>query len=109
MKNIKKFNEHSFNDYIEDGELPADYTPKTGRGATPAQFVTITMDDIKDSIIEVMMDHNDEVDVNDPKFTEGINRLAEKIMGNFQDELTSKIYWNYEGDIEDILSLDDNY
>lgn len=108
MKNIKKFNEHSFNDYIEDGELPADYTPKTGRGATPKQFVPITMDDIKESIIEAMMDHNDEVDAEDPKFADSINRLSEKIMGNFQDVL-AYISENYEGDIQDILSLDDNY
>ena len=66
------------------------------------------MDMIKESIIEVMMDYNDEVDVNDPKFTEGINRLAEKIMSNFQDDL-AYISDNYEGDIQDILSLDENY
>ncbi len=108
MKNIKLFKEHSFKDYIDDEELPAGYTPNTGKGATPKQFVPITIDMIKDSIIEVMMDHNDEVDVNDPKFAEGINRLAEKIMSNFQDEL-AYISDNYEGDIQDILSLDENY
>ena len=108
MKNIKKFNEHSFNDYIDDGELPAGYTPNTGKGATPKQFVPITIDIIKESIIEVMMDHNDEVDVNDPKFADSINRLAEKIMSNFQDEL-AYISENYEGEIEEILSLDENY
>jgi hypothetical protein len=101
MKNIKKFNEHS-------EEMPAGYTPNTGRGATPKQFVPITMDMIKESIIEVMMDYSDEVDVKDPKFAEGINSLAEKIMGNFQDEL-SYITENYEDDIQDILSLDENY
>ena len=108
MKNIKKFNEHSLKDYIDDGELPAGYTPNTGKGATPKQFVPITMDTIKDSIIEVMMDHNDEVDVNDPKFADSINSLAEKIMGDFQDTL-SYLSEHYEGEIEDILSLDENY
>ena len=108
MKNIKKFNEHSFKDYIEDGELPADYTPKTGRSARPAQFVPITIEYVKDSIIEVMMDYNEEIDITDPKFAEAINSLAEKIMGNFQDDL-AYISDNYEGDIQDILSLDDNY
>ena len=108
MKNIKKFNEHSFKDYIDDGELPAGYTPKTGRGDTPKQFVTITIDTIKESNIEAMMDHNDEVDVNDPKFADSINRLAEKIIGNFEDTL-SYISEHYEDEIEDILSLDENY
>ena len=108
MKNIKKFNEHSFSDYIDDGELPAGYTPNTGKGATPKQFVPITMDDIKDSIIEAMMEHNDEVDVNDPKFSEGIDDLAKMIMVSFQDTL-SYLSEHYEGEIENILSLDENY
>ena len=55
-----------------------------------------------------MMDHNDEVDVNDPKFADSINRLAEKIIGNFEDTL-SYISEHYEDEIEDILSLDENY
>ena len=108
MKNIKKFNEHSFKDYIEDGELPADYTPKTGRSARPAQFVPITMEYVKDSIIEVMKDYNEEIDITDTKVAEAINSLAEKIMGNFQDVL-AYISENYEDDIENILSLGDNY
>jgi hypothetical protein len=101
MKNIKKFNEHS-------EEMPAGYTPNTGKFNFDSDNLTITMDMIKESIIEVMMDYSDEVDVKDPKFAEGINSLAEKIMGNFQDEL-SYITENYEDDIQDILSLDENY
>jgi len=50
-----------------------------------------------------MMDYNDEVDVKDPKFADSINSLAEKIMRNFQDELSS-ISETYEDDIQDILS-----
>jgi hypothetical protein len=108
MKNIKKFNEHSFKDYIEDGELPADYTPKTGRSARPVQDVPITMEYVKDSIIEVMKDYNEEIDITDTKVAEAINSLAEKIMGDFQDKL-AYISDNYEDDIENILSLGDNY
>ena len=37
------------------------------------------------------------------KFADSINRLAEKIMSNFQDEL-AYISENYEGEIGEILS-----
>jgi len=89
MNNIKKFNEHS-------EEMPAGYTPNTDQ--------TITMDTIKASIIEAMVDmNNEEVDVNNPKFEEGIDDLAENIMSSFQDTL-SYLSENYKGEIEDILS-----
>ena len=55
-----------------------------------------------------MMDHNEEVDAESAIFTEGINSLAEKIMYNFQYTL-SYLSENYEGEINDILSLDENY
>jgi hypothetical protein len=97
MKNIKKFNEHS-------EEMPAGYTPNTGKFNFDSDNQTITMDTIKESIIEAMMDmNNEEVDVNDPKFEEGINKLAENIMSSFQDTL-AYISENYEGEIENILS-----
>jgi hypothetical protein len=104
MKNIKKFNEHS-------EEMPAGYTPNTelletkeGKFNFDSDNQTITMDTIKESIIEAMMDmNNEEVDVNNPKFEEGINKLAENIMSSFQDTL-AYISENYEGEIENILS-----
>jgi len=55
-----------------------------------------------------MMSHNEEVDAESTIFTEGINSLAEKIMYNFQYTL-SYLSENYEGEINDILSLDENY
>jgi hypothetical protein len=110
MKNIKLFKEHS--EEMPDGhtsnEMPAGYTPNTGKFNFDSDNKSITIDTIKSAIIEAMMDHNDEVDAEDPKFAEGINRLAEKIMSNFQDTL-SYISEHYEGDIQDILSLDENY
>jgi aromatic ring-opening dioxygenase LigB subunit len=97
MKNIKKFNEHS-------EEMPAGYTPNAGKFNFDSDNQTITMDTIKESIIEAMMDmNNEEVDVNNPKFEEGINKLAENIMSSFQDTL-AYISENYEGEIENILS-----
>jgi hypothetical protein len=105
MKNIKLFKEMHEGG---TGEMPAGYTPNTGKFNFDSDNKSITIDTIKSAIIEAMMDHNDEVDVNDPKFAEGINRLAEKIMSNFQDEL-AYISENHEGDIQDILSLDENY
>ena len=86
MKNIKKFNEHFIDDNDNNPEGP------------------ITMDTIKAAILNAMMDmNNEEVDVNNPKFEEGINKLAENIMSSFQDTL-AYISENYEGEIEDILS-----
>lgn len=101
MKNIKLFKEHS-------EEMPAGYTPNTGKFNFDSDNQSITIDTIKSAIIEAMMDHNDEVDAEDPKFSDSINRLAEKIMSNFQDEL-AYISENYEGEIGEILSLDENY
>jgi aromatic ring-opening dioxygenase LigB subunit len=100
MKNIKKFNEHS-------EEMPAGYTPNAGKFNFDSDNQTITMDTIKESIIEAMMDmNNEEVDVKDPKFAEGIDDLAKMIMVSFQDTL-SYLSEHYEGEINDILSLDD--
>lgn len=87
MKNIKKFNEN----FVDDN---SDNNPEG----------PITMDTIKAAILNAMMDiNNEEVDVNNPKFEEGINKLAENIMSSFQDTL-AYISENYEGEIEDILS-----
>jgi len=96
MKNIKKFNEH-FTEEITDGKFDFDSDDQT-----------ITMDTIKESIIESIKERNNEVDVNDPKFAEGIDDLTKMIMSSFQETL-SYISEHYEGEIEDILSLDDNY
>lgn len=96
MKNIKKFNEH-FTEEITDGKFDFDSDDQS-----------ITMDTIKSAIIEAMMTHNEEIDAEDPKFSDSINRLAEKIMSNFQDEL-AYMSENHEGEIEEILSLDENY
>jgi hypothetical protein len=101
MKNIKKFNEHS-------EEMPAGYTPNTGKFNFDSDNQTITMDTIKESIIEAIKERNNEVDVNDPKFAEGIDDLTKMIMSSFQETL-SYISEHYEGEIEDILSLDENY
>ncbi len=108
MKNIKLFKEHS--EEMPDGhtsnEMPAGYTPNTGKFNFDSDNKSITMDTIKESIIEAMMDmNNEEVDVKDPKFTEGIDDLAKMIMVSFQDTL-SYLSENYEGEIENILSLD---
>jgi len=119
MKNIKLFKEHSeempdgyTSNEMPDGytsnEMPAGYTPNTGKFNFDSDNQSITIDTIKSAIIEAMMDHNDEVDAEDPKFADSINRLSEKIMSNFQDTL-SYLSENYEGDIQDILSLDENY
>lgn len=87
MKNIKKFNEN----FVDDN---SDNNPEG----------PITMDTIKAAILNAMMDmNNEEVDVKNPKFEEGINKLAENIMSSFQDTL-AYISENYEGEIEDILS-----
>ena len=87
MKNIKKFNEN----FVDDN---SDNNPEG----------PITMDTIKAAILNAMMDmNNEEVDVNNPKFEEGIDKLAENIMSSFQDTL-AYISENYEGEIEDILS-----
>jgi len=97
MKNIKKFNEHS-------EEMPDGYTPNAGKFNFDSDNQTITMDTIKESIIEAMMDmNNEEVDVKDPKFEEGIDDLAKMIMVSFQDTL-SYLSEHYEGEIENILS-----
>lgn len=96
MKNIKKFNEH-FTEEITDGKFDFDSDDQT-----------ITMDNIKESIIEAIKERNNEVDVNDPKFAEGIDDLTKMIMSSFQETL-SYISEHYEGEIEDILSLDENY
>ena len=106
MKNIKLFKE--MHEGGTGGEMPAGYTPNTGKFNFDSDNQSITIDTIKSAIIEAMMDHNDEVDAEDPKFSDSINRLAEKIMSNFQDEL-AYMSENHEGDIQDILSLDDNY
>ena len=110
MKNIKLFKEHS--EEMPAGhtsnEMPDGYTPNTGKFNFDSDNQSITIDTIKSAIIEAMMDHNDEVDAEDPKFSDSINRLAEKIMSNFQDEL-AYMSENHEGDIQDILSLDENY
>ena len=88
--------------------MPAGYTPNTGKFNFDSDNKSITIDTIKSAIIEAMMSHNEEVDAESTIFTEGINRLAEKIMSNFQDEL-AYMSENHEGDIQDILSLDENY
>jgi hypothetical protein len=106
MKNIKLFKE--MHEGGTGGEMPAGYTPNTGKFNFDSDNKSITIDTIKSAIIEAMMDHNDEVDAEDPKFSDSINRLTEKIMSNFQDTL-SYISEHYEGDIQDILSLDENY
>jgi hypothetical protein len=96
MKNIKKFNEH-FTEEITDGKFDFDSDDQS-----------ITMDTIKSAIIEAMMTHNEEIDAEDPKFAEGIDDLTKMIMYSFQETL-SYISENYEGEIEQILSLDENY
>ena len=119
MKNIKLFKEHSeempaghTSNEMPAGhtsnEMPDGYTPNTGKFNFDSDNQSITIDTIKSAIIEAMMDHNDEVDAESTIFTEGINRLSEKIMSNFQDTL-SYLSENYEGEINDILSLDENY
>jgi len=119
MKNIKLFKEHSeempaghTSNEMPAGhtsnEMPDGYTPNTGKFNFDSDNQSITIDTIKSAIIEAMMDHNEEVDAESAIFTEGINSLAEKIMSNFQDTL-SYLSENYEGDIQDILSLDENY
>jgi len=102
MKNIKKFNEHSTE------EIPDGYTPNTGKFNFDSDNQSITIDMIKESIIEAIKERNNEVDVNDPKFAEGIDNLTKMIMVSFQDTL-SYISEHCEGEIEDILSLDENY
>jgi hypothetical protein len=110
MKNIKLFKEHS--EEMPAGhtpnEMPDEYTPNTGKFNFDSDNQSITIDTIKSAIIEAMMSHNEEVDAESAIFTEGINSLAEKIMSNFQDEL-AYMSDNYEGEINDILSLDENY
>ena len=96
MKNIKKFNE-DFADDFNSGVNHDDNSDNNPEGP-------ITMDTIKAAILNAMMDmNNEEVDVNNPKFEEGINKLAENIMSSFQDTL-AYISENHEGEIEDILS-----
>jgi len=106
MKNIKLFKEHSEGG-TGDGFLPAGYTPnsETTSFRNPAP---ITVELVKSAILDTMKSYNSEVDVEDPKYKSAIDELTLLIMDDLHHTL-SYFSEEYENQINDILSLDENY